>query len=137
MRLLPILLPAVLSLVTCAAGAACNGSDGCPDSATVIPASAELAKAAPIQVAELPAGVVSALAPREGAAAPARVASAVTEGRAAGNLVMRSDDGRSAARATKTERGRTEQGAPEPSVWLMVLAGLAFAGFIVAKRSRG
>ena len=51
---------------------------------------------------------------------------------------MRSEG--SGARAAKAERGRADPGpaGSEPSsVWLMLFAGLAFAGFVVAKRIRG
>jgi hypothetical protein len=129
MRVLRILIWAVLTLAVCAARAACNDADGCPDPGPVIAANAELAKNSPVRVAELPA-----------AAAPARVASAVSDGRPAGALVMRADPPGGGARAVKADRGRADPGSggSEPSsVWLMLFSGLAFAGFVVAKRIRG
>jgi len=130
MRVFRILIWALLSLAVGAARAACNDADGCPDPGAVIAASAELPKAQPVQMAELPP------------AAPARVATAISDGRPAGALVMRSDSARGGApvRSESTDRGRADSGTAgsEPSsVWLMLFAGLAFAGFVVAKRSRG
>jgi hypothetical protein len=122
---------AVSSFVACAAWPACNDADGCPDPGAVIAASSgELAKGSPMQVAELPA------------TAPARVATAVSDGRPGGALVMRSDAvrGGAAGRSPKAASGRADPapGGSEPSsVWLMLFAGLAFAGFVVAKRIKG
>jgi hypothetical protein len=126
MRLLPILLWAVLSFVAFTARAACDEAVGCPEPAQ-------------IQVAELPGNVVPALAPHEVATAPARVA-AVSDTPPGGALVMRPDAVRPGARASQAERGRADPGpaGSEPSsVWLMLFAGVAFAGFVIAKRIRG
>src|SRR5690348_12147112 len=131
MRYLQVLICAVSSFVACAAWPACNDADGCPDPGAVMAASTELAKTSPMQVAELPA-----------ATAPARVATAVSDGRPAGALVMRSEAmrGGAPARSPKAGGGRadpTSAGSEPSSVWLMLFAGLAFAGFVVAKRIRG
>jgi hypothetical protein len=115
-RVLLIIVWAVSSFAACAAHAACSEADGCPDPGAVVPASAEPAKSPQVQVAER--------------RAPAQVASVVSDGRPAGALDS------AAVRPVRAERRPAEQGsAPEP--WLMLLAGLAFAGFVVAKRSRG
>jgi hypothetical protein len=138
MRLLPILVAAMLGASAQAAGAACSEPSGCPGSAA---AGVEPAAASTLQVAQIPGEVVTALGPGEPVAATARVAAKVSDGRPAGALMMRSEPVRAGARASAGERGGAEQrssGGSEPSsVWLMLFAGLAFAGFVVAKRSRG
>jgi hypothetical protein len=136
MRVSRVLIWVVLSLAACAARAACNDAEGCPEPGALIAASAELSKGVPLQVAELPGSVVSAMGQRtEAGSASARVATAVSDGRPA--LVMRSEPARSGARPGKAERGRAEQGSEPSSVWLMLFAGLAFVGFVIAKRIRG
>jgi hypothetical protein len=138
MRLLPILVAATLGAFAQAAGAACSEPSGCPGSA--VAPGVEPAAASTLQVAQIPGEVVTALGPGDPVAATARVAASVSDGRPAGALMMRSEPVRAGARASAGERGRAEQrpsGASEPSsVWLMLFAGLAFAGFVVAKRSR-
>ncbi|HZR68024.1 MAG TPA: PEP-CTERM sorting domain-containing protein [Burkholderiales bacterium] len=137
MHLRSFLIAAALAALSFPAWAACEAPDGCPDSAPMLVASAEPVAAA-LQIAQLPAEVVPALAPGEAGTAPARVSATLSEGRPA-SLVIRPEAGRTGARASAGERGAEQRSAPgsEPSsVWLMLFAGLAFAGFVVAKRSK-
>jgi hypothetical protein len=138
MRVLPIILWAALGFVACGARAACIEAAGCADAAPIVVAAAEAAGSAPIQVAEVPVSGVPALAASDGAS-PARVA-AVSGARPGGTLVMRSEGTRTTARTSGAERSSRPEpnsGAERSSVWMMLLAGLAFAGFVIAKRTRG
>jgi hypothetical protein len=138
MHLRSLLIAAALAALSFPAWAACEAPEGCPDSAPVLVASAEPAAAAAVQIAQLPAEVVPALAPGDAGTATARVSASLSEGRPA-SLVMRPEAASAGARASAGERGAEQRSAPgsEPSsAWLMVFAGLAFAGFVVAKRSK-
>jgi hypothetical protein len=139
MRLLPILFAAALGPFGTAVGADCNDPAGCPVAGSAMTAGPgpAVAHATPI-----PSDVeVTALAPADQAAATARVAATLADGRTAGALVMRPETVRAGVRASAGDRGRVEQRSPggsEPSsAWLMLLAGVAFAGFVITKRSRG
>jgi hypothetical protein len=138
MRLLQVLLAAALCALGSTAGAVCNDAAGCPYPLPTVTASVESATP-PAQVAQLPGEGVTALAPADSATAPARVAATMADGRPAGALVMRPEAVRAGARAA-AEPSRAEPrsaGGPETSsVWLMLFAGFAFAGFVIAKRSR-
>lgn len=133
------LLAAMLAALSCPAWAACEASDGCPDTVPALMASAEPAAAAAVQIAQIPAEVVPALAPGDAGTAPERVAATLSDARP-GSLVMRPEPSRPVARSPANERRAEQRSAPgseSSSVWLMLFAGLAFAGFVVAKRSRG
>jgi hypothetical protein len=136
MRVFPMLLIAALTASASAARAGCNEPARCPDAAAAA-ASAEPASAPPVLVAELPGEVVPAVAPGPGSAA-ARVVANLSDGRPGNAMVARPETGR-AARADERTRAepRPAAGSESSSVWLMLFAGLAFAGFVVAKRSRG
>jgi hypothetical protein len=142
MRLLPVLLAATLGAFGPAAGAACNDPTGCaePGSAMASVEPAAAVASASLRLTQIPSEVATPIASTDPVAATARVA-ALSDGRPTGALVMRPETVRAGARASTGERGRAEQRSPggsEPSsVWLMLFAGLAFAGFVVAKRSRG
>jgi hypothetical protein len=138
MRVLPIVLWAVLGFAASGARAACNEAGGCADTAPiVVAATAEAAGSAPIQVAEVPVSGVTGLTSGD-AASPARVAT-VADARPGGTLLLRSDGARTAPRASDGGPARTEPrtGSERSSVWMMLLAGLAFAVFVIAKRTRG
>jgi hypothetical protein len=139
MRLLPVMLAATLGAFGPAVGAACNEPTGCAEPVSVVASVEPAAASAFAQLAQIPGDVATPIASSDPTAATARVA-ALSDGRPTSALVMRPETVRAGARASTGERGRAEQRSPggsEPSsVWLMLFAGLAFAGFVVAKRSR-
>jgi hypothetical protein len=127
-------------------GACNNNGASCPEQSGFTPAMdiEQGANAAqPIQLAELHGGVAPMLTPRAGSGTPAgnKDMKIGSEARPAGAVVLRTQDSRSsgsAVRPSRIERNRAEATVlPEPSVWIMLLAGLAFAGFVVVKRSKG
>jgi hypothetical protein len=127
MRLLFLLVAAMVSALSFPAAAACE-REGCTEAAPTatsgtVPPSAQ---APAVQIAELPGQVVPAT---------------LSDGRPAGALVMRPETVRSGARPSPGEHVRSEpppaSGSEPAPVWLMLFAGLAFAGVVVAKRSRG
>jgi hypothetical protein len=139
MRLLPIVLWAGLGFVPCATYAACNEAGGCADSVQAVATGPATAADSPLQLAEMQGGVTPVLGSHDVATGPGHVAS-VSDARPTSALVMRSDGARTGARAAKGERSRAEAapaGSESSSVWLMLFAGLAFAGFVIAKRTRG
>ena len=128
MRLLFLLVAATLSALPFPAAVACEG-EACTEATPTatsgsVPPSAQAPAA--VQIAQLPGQVVPAT---------------LSEGRPAGALVMRPETVRAGARPSPGEQVRSEpppaSGSEPSSVWLMLFAGFAFAGFVVAKRSRG
>jgi hypothetical protein len=129
MRLLLVLLAAALAAPGAPARAACSPPADCTGPDVVATASAR----AGAQLAQ-PGEVVTALAPGDPATAAARVS--LSDAAPAGGLAMRPDAVRAAAAEQRAEP-RSPAGSEPSSAWLMLFAGLAFAGFVVAKRSRG
>ncbi len=137
MRVLLLLSIAALVGAVSTARAGCNEPAGCQEAVPALAASAEAAAGAPVLVAQLPGDVVPAVAPAA-ASAPARVVATLSDGRPGSAMVARPEPVR-AARAEDRTRAepRPAAGSEPSSIWLMLFAGLAFAGFVVAKRSRG
>ncbi len=137
MRVFLMLLIAALAAVASTARAGCNQPAGCQEALPALAASAEPAAGAPVLVAQLPGEVMPAVAPAT-AGAPARVVANLSDGRPGNAMVARPEAVRAARPDERTRaEPRPAAGSEPSSVWLMLFAGLAFAGFVVAKRSRG
>jgi hypothetical protein len=141
MRVFPGLIVFCAALITAAgptASGTCNDNGAsCSEQSGFTPAvgvEQVASSAQPIQLAELQ----GSLAPKPAGNKDMKIGN---EARPAGAVVLRTQDSRnsgSAVRPSRTERNRAEATLlPEPSVWIMLLAGLAFAGFVVVKRSKG
>ena len=133
MRVLLMLLVAALAAATSPARAGCNEPAGCREAVPAVAASADPVYAPPVLVAQLPGEVVPAVAPAA-AGAPARVAANLSDARPE---AVRAAGERGAAGEQARAESRPPAGSESSSVWLMLFAGLAFAGFVVVKRSRG
>ena|SRR5579859_2804038 len=139
-----IALVALIAACSWSARAACNDAAGCPDAGALSVSAADpAAPPQPVQIAGFPGDTLGGLTRRGSGAGSAGAALGDLRGEThpAGALIVRSGEDVAGARAMIRPQRQASEPVPaaasEPSAWIMLLAGLAFAGVIVRKRSGG